>query len=335
MSAEKINEAKPDFEPVADIFDQKLLSKIKGNKLSPTPRWHFLLKNYVIWVVGGLSLLIGAGAVSVLTYLTINNDLQIHHVLNKTWGEVMLLTLPYFWLIFLGLFILVIYYNIKHTKRGYRYPLWAVLVVAILSSVILGEGLFLLGVGEKIDSIFSRRAPLYARLINPQLEFWSQPAEGRLVGLPMEILEDEGEGGGFTLVDCNKKEWQIIPASSTVNEILENMPLRGDIQTPPIRLLGEEVSEGVFIVEKIMPLMPGKAFFERPGHGHRLPGPPGLPLPPMPDGQHSFEDKPTPPKCWENKKDGSGNDANDLKEDKRPCVVTDEGVVRSQPSSKN
>ncbi|MFA5753878.1 MAG: hypothetical protein WC905_00765 [Patescibacteria group bacterium] len=315
-----------------DIFDQKLLKKIKEEKIAPKPRWHFLLKNYVIWVVGGLALLVGAGAVSVLTYLMINNDLGIHRALGKTRGEFLLLTLPYFWLVFLGLFIFVIYYNIKHTKRGYRYPLWAVALVSVLASVILGEALFLLGIGEKIDSVLGRRAPFYERFMNPQLEFWSQPEEGRLVGMALQLSGDER----FVLIDRDQKEWEVIPASSTVQEFLATMPFLdeatpADIPLPPLRLIGEQISENEFRAETIMSLMPGRAFFDRPGHGPKRPT--GLPGGPV-------------PRCLENDEasndngDGLGNrDINDNGKDKEkknifPCVVTDENPTRSRFPSK-
>jgi len=303
-----MSEEKKTMTPIADIFDQKLLSKIKEERISPKPRWHFLLKNYVIWIIGSLALLIGAGAVSVLTYLMTNNDLGIRHEINKTWGEVLLLTLPYFWLILLGLLVFVIYYNIKHTKRGYRYPLWSVLLASILASIILGEALFLFGVGEKIDGILGRRAPLYEFFINPQLDFWSRPEEGRLVGVPLQFFGDER----FILVDRDQKEWEIIPASSTVERFLEKRPFAPEMMLdeneplPPIRLIGKQISEQEFTAEIIIPLLPGRAFFDRPGHG------------PNPSNGS---------RCLENK--------NNKKNNERPCVLEGEGTMRSHPSPNN
>lgn len=293
----------------ADIFDRKLLDKIKDEKISPRPRWHFLLKNYVVWVVGGLSLLIGAGAVSVLTYLITNNDWGVHRAIQKSWGEFFLLTLPYFWLIFLALFVFVIYCNIKHTKNGYRYPLWAVLLASILASIVLGEALFLAGVGEKIDRVMSRRAPLYERLMNPQLDFWSRPEEGRLVGVPVEFTKD----GNFILIDRDQKAWEIIPASSTAARFLEKMALVEEIRLaedmmreenmplPPLRLLGEIISDESFSAVDVMPLLPGRAYFDRPGHGH--------------GGGRGAQ-------CPEKNNPGG-------------CVVPNEGPMRSQPSFNN
>jgi len=218
-------------------------------------------------------------------------------------GELLLLTLPYFWLIFLGLFVFVIYYNIKHTKRGYRYPIWLILLSSIIASIALGEVLFAFNIGEGIDRVLSRKAPLYERLINPQFDFWSNPEEGRLIGVPIGFSEDER----FTLIDRDKKKWEIIPASSTVSKFLEKMPMIKDVideegaPLPPVRLIGEKISEQEFRVTKIMPLMPGKEFFDRPGH--------------RPEAMRG-------PRCLE-KKNG------------RPCVLEGEGQMRSQPLPNN
>jgi len=284
-----------------NVFDQKLLSKIKQEKISPKPKWHFLLKNYVVWTIGLIALLIGAGAVSVLTYLLSNNDFAIHQEINKSLGEFLLLTLPYFWLIFLGLFVFVIYYNIKHTKHGYRYPIWLILLTSVLASLVLGEILFSFKIGEGIDRVLSRNAPLYEFVINPQLDFWSNPEEGRLIGVPIEFFDDDN----FILIDQNKKTWKIISASSTVSKFLEKMPMIQEMMQeenaplPPIRLLGEQISEQEFLVEKIMPFQPGRAFFDRPGH--------------RPRNMREL-------RCPE-KKNGE------------PCVLESEGPMRSQPLS--
>jgi len=296
-----MNEKKQNLLPSVDVFDRDLIAKIKEEKISPKPRWHFLLKNYVVWTIGGLALLIGAASVSVLTYLLKNNDWGVRQAVHKSWGEFLLLTLPYFWLLFLGLFILIIYYNVKHTKRGYRYPIWSIIVASILASVVLGEGLFLAGLGEKIDSVLGRHAPFYAEFMNPQLDFWSNPEEGRLVGLPIESLGDDR----YLLVDRNQKEWKIIVASSTDNNFFKLASRAEDMPPLPVRLIGEQISDQEFEVKRVMPLEPGRAFFERPEHKMKPRKPSAV------KSKALIE-------CQE-KKNG------------KPCVLPGEGTMRSQP----
>lgn len=234
-------------------FAENLLEKMKVDKIAPKPRWHFLLKNYVVWILGALSLFIGSLAMSVIIYLLKYNDWEMGFKTDGGFWAFFLITLPYFWIVFLGLFVLVLYYNIKHTKSGYKYPALYIVIFAILSSVILGELFFLLGLGQKIDDVLGQKAPLYAEVFNPQLDFWFQPEKGRLAGLAV-ISE-----GKMSVVDPSGKVWEI----ATTSETLENALL---LPGQPINLIGEASSGDVFTADAIKTPGPGRAFMQRPGH---------------------------------------------------------------------
>ena len=234
-------------------FAARILARIKTNKISPKPRWQFLLKNYVIWLAGILSLVIGAAAVSVLIYLFRHNNWDIYDQTHKSLWEFFLLTLPYFWFIFLGFFVFVVYYNLKHTKHGYRYPLYAIVLISVVFSFILGSGFFLIGWGEKIDNVLGRQAPFYGQVLNRQLTFWFNPAEGRLAGVVVDLRDNKS----FYLVDPTGDNWEIF--------------YRADRQSPeflkigePVNLIGQIIEDNKFQAEIIRPLMPGREFFKRP-----------------------------------------------------------------------
>jgi len=242
---------------------QKVLTSIKDKELKPKARSYFLLKNYLIWTGGILALLISAAAFSVMIYLFKYNDLALRQQINKNYLEILFVTLPYFWILFLIFFIFIIYYNIKHTKKGYRYPLWLVALVSFLGSIFLGFGFSFAKLGEKIDQKFLKSVPLYAELINPQLEFWSHPEEGRLVGLSYSEVADNQ----FQLVDKDNQGWIVTLEDDVSNEELLEV-------NQPIRVFGKQISESEFLAEAILPLMPGRGFFER---YHQASGTPVMP----------------------------------------------------------
>lgn len=255
-----------------DDFDQKLIGKMEKNKIAPRPRWLFLFRNCVIWGTGIISLIVGAAAVSTIFYFLEHNDWGMRIEMHKSFLEIFILTLPYFWLVFLGLFIFILYYNIKNTKRGYRYPVWMIILSSVLMSIILGSIFSWAGLGEKIDLILGRRMPLYGHVFNPHIDFWSEPREGRLVGLVVEISEVDS----FILIDREQKEWGII--------ISDNTDFRGSEIIPgrPVRLLGEIISDNDFRADRIMPLMPGKGYFNRFDSRVRPCPRPGMPIMVMP-----------------------------------------------------
>ena len=238
-------------------FAEHLLEKIKLENLSPKPRWHFLLKNYVVWGFGTLALIFGSAAMSVIIYLLKYNNWEMGLRLDGGFLSFFLMTLPYFWLIFLGLFIFVLSYNIKHSPKGYRYPFSFIIIFAILISIILGELFFLLGLGRKIDDVLGQKAPLYAKMFNPQMDFWLQPEEGRLAGLAF-INEEK-----LNIIDPSGKVWEIIIPDQALN----NFPL---LNGQPLNLLGEVQAENVFEAKLIKIPQPGRAFMSRPRHSFQV-----------------------------------------------------------------
>jgi len=261
-----------DEKPVSNhFFAARILAKIKTNKMAPKPRWQFLLKNYVVWLAGLLALLIGAAAVSVMIYLFKYNDWEIYEQTHKTLAEFFLLTLPYFWFIFLGFFVFVVYYNLKHTKHGYRYPLSVVILAPIALSIILGSGFFLIGWGERIDNVLGRQAPLYDRVINRQLAFWFNPEEGRLTGVVVDFAEGEEEL--FYLIDPAGNHWEISrQIDQTLIDQALNKHLREFLEVGgPVNLIGQIITDGKFQAKTIKPLMPGRGFFMRPKIRERHP----------------------------------------------------------------
>jgi hypothetical protein len=249
------------------VFENKLLTKIKDEKINPKPRWQFLLKNYTVWLAGLLSLLIGAAAISVMIYLFKFNDWEIYDQTKKTFLEFFILTLPYYWFVFLGIFVLIISYNLKHTENGYRYSRLLLIGGSIIFSIILGTIFYFAGMGEAIDNILGRQAPFYDQIINRHIDFWSQPGEGRLSGLVISTTDD----GKFILIDRGNEQWLVGTENSK--------PYSGAVIVvgQPIRLLGEETGDHVFEADEILPIRAGRDFF------HRFNGPMPLngPMPPV------------------------------------------------------
>lgn len=263
-------------EATQDQFKEKLIAKIKSEKLSPKPRWQFLLKNYVMWIAGALALLVGALAVSVMIYLLKYNDWDIYSQTKKSFWEFLLLTLPYFWFIFLGIFIFIVYYNFKHTENGYRYPHILLVGASIILSILLGAIFFATGIGEKIDDVLGRQAPFYDRVFNRHIDFWSQPDDGRLSGM---VILQNGQTE-FLLVNRDREEW-LIETKNAKTHSDEKI-----IVGQPINLLGEKIGDNIFQVDEIVPVKAGRGFLRRfngPANGQKMPMMPNINNMPAPE----------------------------------------------------
>jgi len=242
----------------SNSFDQKLADKIKTEKIKPHPRWHFLLKDYVVWGLGFISLLVGALAVAVMIYLMKYGGWELSGARHQNIWEFLLLNLPYFWLVFFGLFIFLLYYNLRQTRGGYRYSLWLVITASLFFNLLLGGVFFAAGWGEKIDDILGRQAPFYDEVINRQMRFWRQPEAGRIAG----IIERLYDGQSLGLIDQRQEVWEIL--IETHDPLLNKLQL-GD----PVHLVGQDLGEHKFMAEMIMPARSGREFLRRPGLPNR------------------------------------------------------------------
>lgn len=230
-------------------LQQQILAKIKNESLSPKPRWHFLLKERLVWTFGALALLVGGAAVSVMLYLAKSNEWFILAEGDRSFAAWLLLSLPYFWLVFLALFLWLLSYNLKHTRSGYRYPTVLIALAAVMASILLGVAFFALGLGAKIDDVLGRQAPLYDRVFNPHIDLWSRPEEGRLSGLVVALTDEEH----FLLADRERGEWLV------KNNDNDDLVVIGQ----PIRLVGAMSGEREFTASKILAMKPGRSFFKR------------------------------------------------------------------------
>jgi len=232
-------------------LSKEILGKIAEEGIKPKPRWQFLLKDYSIWASGVLALVIGGLAMAVVIYLLRYNDWSVYSQITDSFINFILLTMPYFWLLFLGIFILIVNYNLKHTKKGYKYPLPMIVGATIFISILMGGLFYKVGLGQAIDDILGEKAPLYTKLFNRQIEMWNNPEKGRLIGMVVSKDTDTT----FLLLDRSRDEWKILVSSTRTIK-----PETIEIGCP-VKVLGKVQGEFVFKAHEVLPAGPGRSMF--------------------------------------------------------------------------
>jgi len=134
-------------------FVDKVLETIEKEKISPITKRHFLMRECSIWGVALVSLVVGSLAFAVVLYMIINNDWDVYENINDSLIEFIILSLPYFWLLLVSLFIITVEYYLKHTKKGYRYQIHTIIFVSVAGSVVLGTLFYNIGLGRAIDTV--------------------------------------------------------------------------------------------------------------------------------------------------------------------------------------
>lgn len=232
-------------------FNDNVLHKIKEEKLSPKPRWQFLLKNILIWSLGIGSLILGAIATSLVFYMVTGEDAGVGRG-GANPLEALLFIIPFFWLICLSIFALMVYFYIKHTKKGYKYPAKKIILFIVGASLLLGVVVSVLGLDRMIDDTLGERAPFYDRVINPRLEYWANPENGRLTGM----VVSQNSPMEYNLVDPRGETWTLILTSDDdYNDKI--------LVDHPVRLIGQTIAEHRFVIKEVMSVGPGRGFLRR------------------------------------------------------------------------
>jgi uncharacterized membrane protein len=254
-------------------FGESILQKIKADNIAPKPKWVFRLKDSLVWILGILSLLLGAIATSLVVYFSENESLPTYRRAGGGLIKSLLMVIPVFWLVCLLLFGVSVYYYIRHTKKGYKYSNWHIFLMISVFTVFIAAMFSVSRLNEKIEEVVSRRAPYYDTFINPNLNFWSNPEEGRLSGMVIEKISDDH----YLLVNKSQEAWTVVKTIKTAED---------DLQLErPVRLIGEKTGDREFIIKEVLPMGPGRGFLKRsdkqiPGCEHnknkdcKLPPPP-------------------------------------------------------------
>lgn len=182
----------------------RIIARINEEHITPRPRWQFVLENWVFWTIGGVAVLVGAIAVAGAFFKIVHAGWQYQVATHDTWLAFVLDAAPLVWLLLLVAFILIGYFNIRFTKRGYRYPFIVIVVGVVLSSTSVGVGLYALGLGEVFDDALGQ-VPFYHPVSMVQQGLWSRPDRGLIAG---EVLR-ENEDGSFTLQEFNGPTWTV------------------------------------------------------------------------------------------------------------------------------
>lgn len=159
-----------------------VLQRISQEHVAVLPRWQFLLAEYGIWVMWVLSVLIGAIAFSVLIFFYMHAGFSFYEATHDNIFDFLLDVLPSAWIIVFVLMAIIAHYNLRHTKMGYKYTLFQVLISSLIFSFIGGVIFHMLGFGFMVDTFVGRQIPIFPSLERVETHMWQKPMQGRMIG---------------------------------------------------------------------------------------------------------------------------------------------------------
>jgi len=228
-------------------LSQKVLEKIKEEKIQPKAKWEFLLKESLVWVLGTISLIVGGLAFSVVIHMSLTNDWDVYEYISESFLGFLFGTLPYFWLLFLALFVFIADYNFRHTKTGYRHKLYVIVTGSIITSMLLGGIFYVVGMGRTIDRALSENAPQYYHIMNHRRALWGHPERGLLSGVVVELVDEDN----FKLKDMKNSVWMIDGDDAVMIGGMELIK-----EGERLRVIGKRFDDNNFKAIRIMPWIP-------------------------------------------------------------------------------
>lgn len=213
------------------VFD-----RIERENVCPRSRLFFQSRECVVWSLWLLTVLVGALAIAVSLFVVTHRRYALYEATHDNFLTFFATVLPTVWVVIFLLMIGFAIYNVRHTRRGYRRPLWMIAASSVVLSFAGGSLLQMLGLGAVIDREFGDLMATYPSQERMERALWQAPAEGRLVGRmegPVGVAT-----GTIWFTDVTGQRWQVTitdfyPADHEVLSTRERVRLLGVPTTKP------------------------------------------------------------------------------------------------------
>lgn len=210
-------------------FAKNIVKTIKDRKVFPCSRAKYLLLSGLTMVLFIFSILLGGLMFSIVLHWGFN--VEIFSVGN----------LPYLWLGFFGLFLVVAFIDFKHTKKGYKYGFVKIILSQIVLTGVLGWLLCCFGVAEDFEDYFAQNVPYYRGVEEITKEVWNDVEGGFLIGKIGNVSADDGF---LSLVDVGENKWTVDVSNTNFAEVRAQSSER--VPCVYIKINGVKTSENTF-----------------------------------------------------------------------------------------
>ncbi len=207
-------------------ISNKTLGLITKKQIKPIPKWEFVIKNFSIWIIFILFLILLFIGISLSSFGIIDG-----------------IIIPYFWMTISFIFLISTYFIFNRTKKSYRFYKWQILLSIILLSLFFGILIFKVGFATKIDKNFESKITFYRQVVPLKVSTWSNPEQGYLSGEIISIVNNNI----FQIRDFKKKVWDIDFSNSIV---------KGKIKISigqQIKIVGNQIDTNIFKASEIRP----------------------------------------------------------------------------------
>jgi hypothetical protein len=184
-----------------------VMSRIDGGEVCPRSKTFFQTRECAVWLLWAVSVVVGALAVAVTLFVLNYRQYGLYEATHDDFFTFMVEALPLLWIVVFGLMAFVGVYELRHTKRGYRYSLWQILLSSVVLSLAGGATLQFVGLGYTTDHMLGKQMSMYASQDKIERKMWQNPNDGRLLGRVTKPVEPPTVTATFE--DVEGRTWQL------------------------------------------------------------------------------------------------------------------------------
>ncbi len=184
-----MNEKEQHIDSIADAA----LTTIAQKKIAPKPRWHFVARNALLWMIGALFAVCGALFVALVIFILRNELWSEYGALSLSSAQAMRIALavPSVWALSFIAFLVTAEWVIRHAGRAYRVSVLVMTITLASISVIGGAALYATGVAHYAERFTEAHMPRYQSVDARRNQLFYAPTQGRIRGEVMIVAQDD------------------------------------------------------------------------------------------------------------------------------------------------
>jgi hypothetical protein len=191
---------------VKEDLKSKVLELIERDKIKPTTKLYFSIKDKTLWSLMLISILICSISFSVMIFSFTNSEAGFYQLTHDNFMDFVLSVMPYLWIVVFVMFAIVGYENFKHTNKGYKYSFTFIIIFGLIVNMLFGLIIHYAGLSKIIDQDVSADSIFIKSSESLKKEIWNQPERGIISGNVVSIIDGSST---FVLKDFNNNLWVV------------------------------------------------------------------------------------------------------------------------------
>ncbi len=233
----------------------RVFEQIEREAITPISRFRFLLSEWGVWIAWVATVVFGAIALATLGYVALSANYALYEATHDNFLTFAVAVMPYVWIVLFAGMVYLATYEMKNTKRGYRYTRSFIVGSSILGTALGALLLHSFGMGYLFDRTLGQQLSLYMSMEKIEQKMWQMPEDGRLTGRLLISTVTKGESASSVLnfKDNEGVVWRLGASELRPRDVAL-------LQTgAQVRLLGTTTSAFTFHICGVFPWHQGRA----------------------------------------------------------------------------